>query len=931
MKKVVLVHFRNHWKQKRIARCGFPWEKSTKRLAATVYAHCETAIAVLAIASCFPPVWGQNAGQIIAAQYGEFQVSGSTIGGFYFPPATCQVSAGGQNFNAFSVGTPVKIVDSNPSLTEVATPTSVFINVCSVNMVTAHNHVPPYYLTSGTGGLQEAITANQTVNGANTIVLNAQWYNLIAPANAASIIASVHGIADLGLVDVTTTPNTYYQWNGTQYVPVSSGGGSGGSYNQGGSGAVTQTVTFKLQQTISVKDFGAVGDGAHMAADTAGLQAAVAAATATGQSVYIPAGSYLLNNASGPALSGANNVAIYGDGPSSSLVCQMVGASDCIASTGATGFALRNLSISFGPAATQRTSGYAVDIQSCTNCSFEGLTLNNGDLSGMRLASSVHTQMHNVSISNFFANGLFSINNQDLRVDGESCYNNQDACFETSWFDSQYSVYGIPCQNITATNITSNTDTEAILINACNNVSVNGFTALNSGKESVWVGQDPTTTTAHWPDRVSIANGSIYGAGYGTNANNTPTAQALLINVGTSPGSFISHISYSNISATHISGWGLQMAELQNDDVQASNLSFYDVGNGNSVGCLQTEGNQVNLANVQCTNIGTYGLYDTNTNRLTGTELNFNAVSQVSGTQSIYLSATATGLVNITNVSVNDTNPTTFSSSIFDNSSSGNHSIWNIWLTGLQTPTDPSPGVNGNTTFTYSNTGHSMVFKNGGMIQSFVPPNYYFLPTAGATPTSYVNGAVLYYQSKCWASGAQQTESVGWLDQYLTLSTESFSFNQFGGCGFPITIDMTKASSVLEPQTNITGTASAQHFSGYASGTYASAPTAATGTGGGTGATIALDAQSSDVSGYVSVTPGSSPAASSVVVTLAFGNAYSTHAKCMLTAANSAAALLSGATQVYVPVPTTTAFQINSGTTALAASTLYTWGYTCTQ
>jgi hypothetical protein len=884
-------------------------------------------LVVIALACCFPPVWAQNAGQIIAAQYGEFQVSGSTLGGFYFPPATCQVTAGGRNFNAFSTGTPVKIVDGNPSLTEVATPTSVFLNVCSVNMATAYNHVPPYYLTSGTGGLQEAITANQTVNGANTIVLNAEWYSLVAGQNAADIIASVHGIADLGLVDVTTAPNTYYQWNGTQYIVVASGAG-GGSYNQGGSGAVTETVTAKLQQSISVKDFGAVGDGAHMAADTAGLQAAVAAAAATHQSVYIPAGNYLLNNAGAPALSGADNVAIYGDGPSSSLACQTVGGSDCIASTGATGFALRNLSISFGPAATQRTSGYAVDIQSCTNCSFEGLTLNNGDLSGMRLASSIHTQLHNVAISNFYANGLFSINNQDLRVDGESCYNNQDACFETSWFDSQYSVYGIPCQNITATNITSNTDTEAILINACNNVSVNGFTALNSGKESVWVGQDPTTTTAHWPDRITIANGSIYGAGYGANANNTATAQALYINMTTSPGSFISRVNFSNISATHISGWGLQMAELQNTDVQASNLTFYDVGNGDSEGCLQTEGNQVNLANVQCTDIGTYGLYDTNTNRLTGTELNFNGSSQVSGTQSIYLSPTATGLVNITNVSVNDTNPTTYSSSIFDNSPSGNHAIWNIWSTGIVTPTGPVAGSNGQTTFTYSDSGHSMVFRNGGMIQSFVPPNYYFLPTAGATPTSYVNGAVLYYQSKCWASGAQQTESVGWLDQYPTLSTESFSFNHFGGCGFPIVIDLTAAANVLSPQITSQGTISAVHVSGEQA---TNPPTIAAGTGAGTSPTTSLNANSSDVSGYISVTPGASPAAGATVATVAFGTPYSTLAKCMLTPANSAAALLTGAMQVYVPVPATTAFQINSGTTPLSAGTLYTWGYTCTQ
>src|SRR5208282_4867995 len=152
-------------------------------------------------------------------------------------------------------------------------------------------------------------------------------------------------------------------------------------------------------------------------------------------------------------------------------------------------------------------------------------------------------------------------------------------------------------------------------------------------------------------------------------------------------------------------------------------------GNGGSTGCLQTEGNAVSLNNIQCTDVGTYGLYDTDTVRLTGTGLNFNGVSQVSGTQSIYLSSGATGLVNISNVSVNDTNATVYSSSIFDGSAGGNHAIWNIWSTGIQTPTGPT-SANGQTTFTYSDPGHSMVFRNGGMIQSFVPPNYYFLPTA---------------------------------------------------------------------------------------------------------------------------------------------------------------------------------------------------------
>jgi parallel beta-helix repeat protein len=60
------------------------------------------------------------------------------------------------------------------------------------------------------------------------------------------------------------------------------------SFTQAGSGAAARTIDSKLKELVSVKDFGAIGDG--VADDTAAIQAAI---NASGM-VYVPSGSYKL-------------------------------------------------------------------------------------------------------------------------------------------------------------------------------------------------------------------------------------------------------------------------------------------------------------------------------------------------------------------------------------------------------------------------------------------------------------------------------------------------------------------------------------------------------------------------------------------------------------------------------------------------------------
>ena len=144
------------------------------------------------------------------------------------------------------------------------------------------------------------------------------------------------------------------------------------TYNQGGTGAQDRTVKQKLQEFVSVKDFGAVGDG--VADDTAAIQAALDAS----KGIYLPKGEYKITS----TLYYNDQNYIKGDGRASQIT--YTGAASCIAGknvTPASGTNVRrydgggmNFRI-YGP--STGGSSCALDMRGCTAFKWDNLLIQN--------------------------------------------------------------------------------------------------------------------------------------------------------------------------------------------------------------------------------------------------------------------------------------------------------------------------------------------------------------------------------------------------------------------------------------------------------------------------------------------------------------------------------------------------------------------------
>jgi len=172
------------------------------------------------------------------------------------------------------------------------------------------------------------------------------------------------------------------------------------SYDEGGTGAVLRSVQSKLQESVSVKDFGAVGDG--VTDDTAAIQAAAN----TGKFIYVPAGTYKITNEITVSTNGTQFFGL------SNSVCTIIQntLNKPIFNITVNNSLITNLTFDYNGTPT---SGAAAIYFHGTNSSnrlaglFVSLIKINRAYEGIKVVHAINTFLENLQIYNFAQSGIY--------------------------------------------------------------------------------------------------------------------------------------------------------------------------------------------------------------------------------------------------------------------------------------------------------------------------------------------------------------------------------------------------------------------------------------------------------------------------------------------------------------------------------------------
>ena len=288
-------------------------------------------------------------------------------------------------------------------------------------------------------------------------------------------------------------------------------------------GAVNRPINQKLAESVSVLDFGAVGDG--VTDDTVAIQAAVTAAA--GKSLYIPAGTYLIS----AVINVSSNTYIYGDPNNTTLKIypQAYTANGPRLVTCANKSNITYLNIVFdGNAGNVGTLIQPVtQVFNSTNVSYKNCTFQNCE----GIAINASTSTNDISVLNCIFNRCGGLSDNSLG------YRKQAIAFTNSSTNRTINIKIINCSF-------KYIGLDAISLQNCDNVNITSNLISNS-----YVFVFNVHSGSFYSSNVNITDNIITNISQGTYASSSPPGG---LDLGGIVGGVISNNTFNTIDTSAI-------------------------------------------------------------------------------------------------------------------------------------------------------------------------------------------------------------------------------------------------------------------------------------------------------------------------------------------------------------------------------------------
>ena len=317
---------------------------------------------------------------------------------------------------------------------------------------------------------------------------------------------------DLWFNSSTSQMFVYYNdGSSSQWVTVTSGSpsldASAVVYTPAGTGAVVTDLQTKARESVSVKDFGAVGDG--VADDRVAIQAAIDAVSAAGGgTVYVPTGTYIYSS-SGLNQGGRDygivlqsNVTLEGQNRNTSIL-KAQADSECdgivTLATGKVNIGIRNLTID-GNEANQTLGGsrFSMWLAYTTNLTLENITSINPSSWGIRIGHCEYVEINHIKCDHgdeTNADGIHFVDTNNVTGGNIDIYTEGDDGFIIGATAGDVANYSISGLNVQCKFATVEAGHRCILLmsdvdivsrnNTFSNISITGAVVKDSRGEAV--------------------------------------------------------------------------------------------------------------------------------------------------------------------------------------------------------------------------------------------------------------------------------------------------------------------------------------------------------------------------------------------------------------------------------------------------------------